>query len=45
MSVKIYIEHIANIVLENFTLPIKAVEPPNLEIPTATLAVPPEGNF
>jgi len=42
---KIYIEHIVNIVLENFTLPIKADEPPNLEIPTATLAVAPEGNF
>ena len=31
--------------IENYTLPIKADEPPSLEIPTATLAGAPPGAF
>jgi len=30
---------------QNYTLPIKADEPPNLDIPTATLAGAPPGDF
>lgn len=33
------------ILLENFTLPIKAAEPPSLDIATATIAVAPAGDF
>lgn len=31
--------------IENYTLPMKADEPPSLEIPTATLAGAPPGAF